>query len=370
MIEAQRTQSFWFTLLVLMAFVATLYSLGSILMPFLAGFIGAYALNVPTTWLSDRHLSRGIASAFLVLSLIIILVTLMFVALPYLQQQLFLLAGNIPRLIERLFQNIAPTLESFSQDYGTPSAAELKTQVISHLGDVLTWSVRVITNLLSNGMALANLLSLVILTPVITFYLLKDWPRMIAKINTLLPAKWAPQIRDHTTTVNSTLSSYAKGQAITCLILMLLYSSSLWAVGLKQGIIVGILTGFMSFIPYIGMLIGYMTSLGISFAEFTNWSSIGLITLVFIIISLIEGNILIPRLVGQKVGLHPVWIIFALLAAGTWFGFIGILLALPITATMGVLTRILLDWYKKTDFYNKNGTSKSMRSPHQKVKHS
>jgi len=355
MAEQQRTH--WFVLLGLAALVGILYSLGSILMPFLTGFIGAYVLNSPATWLS-RHLSRGIASAFLVLSLIIILIALMLIALPYLQQQLFLLAGSIPPLIERLFQNVAPTLESISQNYGTPSAAELKTQVISHLGDILTWSVRVLTNLLSNGMALANLLSLVILTPVITFYLLKDWPRMVSKIDNLLPNRWASLIHQHITTVDQTLSSYAKGQAIICLILMVLYAVSLWAIGLKQGIIVGILTGFMSFIPYIGMLIGYMTSLGICFAEFTSWSAIGCVTLIFIIISLIEGNILIPRFVGQKVGLHPVWIIFALLAAGTWFGFVGILVALPVTAALGVVARLLIDWYIKTPFFQQQGLKK------------
>ncbi len=356
---AGQPRTHWFALLGLTALMGILYSLGSMLMPFLAGFVGAYALNWPATWLSQRHLSRGIASAFLVLSLIIILITLMLVALPYLQQQLFLLASSIPRLIERLFQNIAPTLESISHDYGTPGAVELKTQVISHLGDILTWCVRVLTNLLSNGMALANLLSLVILTPIITFYLLKDWPRMITKVDSLLPAQWASQIRNHTTTVDRTLSSYAKGQAVICLILMVLYSMSLWAIGLKQGIIVGILTGFMSFIPYIGMLIGYMTSLGISFAEFTSWSAIGWVTLVFIIISLIEGYVLIPRFIGQKIGLHPVWIIFALLAAGTWFGFIGILIALPVTAALGVIARILIDWYIETPFYQKRGLKKA-----------
>lgn len=181
---------------------------------------------------------------------------------------------------------------------------------------------------------------------------------MITKIDNLLPAKWASQIRKHTTTVDRTLSSYAKGQAIICLILMVLYATSLWAIGLKQGIIVGILTGFMSFIPYIGMLIGYMTSLGISFAEFTSWSGIGCVTLVFIIISLIEGNVLIPRFIGQKVGLHPVWIIFALLAAGTWFGFMGILVALPVTAALGVIARIMIDWYTETSFYQQQGLKK------------
>jgi predicted PurR-regulated permease PerM len=358
----QKNQWFWIVILGTAILMGILYSLGSMLMPFLAGFIGAYTLNSPATWLSKRNLSRGIASAFLVLSFIILIITLMLVALPYLQQQLILLTSTIPPLIEHLFQQVAPTLERISQDYGTPSASELKTQVISHLGDILTWSIRVLTNLLSNGMALANLLSLVILTPVITFYLLKDWPRLIAKIDSLLPPKWAATIRQHVITVDRTLSSYAKGQSIVCLILMVLYAIGLWAVGLKQGIIVGILTGFMSFIPYIGMLIGYMTSLGISFAAFTDWSSIGFVTGVFVIISLIEGNILIPRFVGQKVGLHPVWIIFALLAAGTWFGFIGILLALPITATLGVITRIILDWYLSSPLYRQNTKKISTKS--------
>lgn len=357
--QQQKTNWFRISILGIATLMGILYSLGSILMPFLAGLIGAYALNSPATWLSRRHFSRGIASAILVLSLILLIITLMLIALPYLQQQLFLLASSIPPLIEHLFQQVAPTLERVSQDFGTPSAAELKTQVISHLGDVLTWSVRVLTNLLSNGMALANLLSLVILTPVITFYLTKDWPYMIAKIDSLLPLKWASQIRKHTITVDRTLSSYAKGQAIICLILMFLYSTALWAVGLKQGIIVGILTGFLSFIPYIGMLIGYMTSLGIGFASFTGWSSIGLVTLVFVIISLIEGNVLIPRFIGKKVGLHPVWIIFALLAAGTWFGFIGILLALPITAMLGVITRIFIDWYTSSPLYRQKSLVKS-----------
>jgi len=351
MMEQQRVQWFWMVLLSLAGLVSILYSLGSMLAPFLTGFIGAYALNNPATWLSKKHLSRGIASAFLVLSLIILLLALMLIALPYLQQQLFLLAVSIPRFIERLFQSIAPTLEHISQDFGTPSAAELKTQIINHLGDILTWSVRVLTNLLSNGMALANLLSLVILTPVVTFYFLKDWPQMITKIDSLLPLRWAPQIRTYILTVDQTLSSYVKGQAIICLILMVLYPFSLWAIGLKQGIIVGILTGFMSFIPYIGMLIGYMTSLGISFADFTGWPSIGFVTLVFVTIGLIEGNVLVPRFIGQKIGLHPVWIIFALLAAGTWFGFLGILLALPTTAALGVIARILLNWYKQTPLY-------------------
>lgn len=363
MATKQRMDWFWFTLLGLVVLMGTLYSLGSMLMPFLASFIGAYALNPLATWLSKHYVSRGLASAFLVLSFIIILITLMFVALPYLQQQLFLLASSIPRLIERLFQSVAPTLESISQDYGTPSAAELKTQVISHLGEILTWSIRVLTNLLSNGMALANLLSLVILTPVITFYLLKDWPRMIAKVDGLLPVKWAPQIRTHVATVHRTLSSYAKGQAIICLILMVAYATGLWAVGLKQGVIVGILTGFMSFIPYIGMLIGYMTSLGISFADFTGWSSIGFVTLVFVMVSLVEGNVLIPRFIGQKIGLHPVWIIFALLAAGTWFGFMGIMLALPITAALGVVARILIDWYVNSPFYLQSNRPKATRPP-------
>ena len=168
---------------------------------------------------------------------------------------------------------------------------------------------------------------------------------MIAAINRILPEPYAPQVRMYAESIDATLSSYAKGQAMVCLILMIIYGSALGFIGLDQGIFIGMMTGFLAFIPYIGMLIGFLAAMGVSFSQYTDWHSIGMVALVFPIVSLFEGYFLTPRLVGEKVGLHPVWIIFALLAGGSWLGFLGILIALPSAAAIGVVTRLAFNWY-------------------------
>ncbi len=328
-----------------------LRTLSGILLPFIAGFIGAYVLNRPARCLEHLKISRGVASALLILAVIIILALVGLIALPYLQQELFLFAQSIPKLAEKAFTFVTPILDKTSQNIGAQDIDELKSQLTNQVGVVLKWSIDVLINILGNGMALANILSLVVLTPIIMFYLLKDWPKLINHVDSFLPKSHVNTIRKNAKIIDTTLAAYARGQAIVCLILMCLYSVSLWSLGLKQGIFIGILTGFLSFIPYIGMLVGFTVSMGISFSQFSDWSSIGSIGLVFIVISLIEANFLTPRFIGDKIGLHPVWIIFALLSGGTLFGFVGILLALPIAATLGVLVRILMDWYLSSPLY-------------------
>lgn len=329
----------------------TLHTLNGILLPFIAGSIGAYVLNRPARCLEHLNFSRGVASAILILAVIIILALVGLIALPYLQQELLLFAQSVPKLAERALTFLTPLFDKTSQNIEAHDIDELKTQLTNQVGVVLKWSIDVLINILGNGMALANLLSLIVLTPIIMFYLLKDWQKLIDHIDQYLPKSYANTIRKNAKIIDTTLAAYARGQAIVCLILMCLYAVSLWSLGLKQGIFIGILTGFLSFIPYIGMLVGFTVSMGVSFSQFSEWSSIGSVSLVFVIIPLIEANFLTPRFIGDKIGLHPVWIIFALLSGGTLFGFVGILLALPIAATLGVLIRILMDWYLSSSFY-------------------
>lgn len=346
-------QQFWVIVIGISIFGILLRSLSAILLPFIVGFIGAYILNHFVSFLERLKISRGIGSAFTILSLLTFLVLLVLVAMPYLQQQIFYFAQAIPSLAEETFTALLPLLEKASLELGTPAPNELKKQIATHLGDVLPWIIGFLTNLATNSMAIANLLSLVILSPVVTFYMLKDWPKLIARIDSWLPYRYVDTIRGHALEMDRTLFRYAKGQSMVCLILMVLYATALWGIGLPQGGFVGVLTGLLSFIPYVGMLIGLLTSLGIGFAHFVSWGFVGQIFLVFITIGLIEGNILTPRFVGERIGLHPVWIIFALLAGGTWFGFVGVLLAIPVSAIIGVLVRIIIQWYLSTPFYQK-----------------
>lgn len=346
-----QNKTFWIGLLLTGTVLYILNTLEAVLFPFFMGLIGAYAFNHLVSILERKHISRGIGSAIIILGFLIGVSLLITVFLPLLQQQLYILASSMPAVVENWFLLMKPLLEQSAVELGTPSAAEIKAQVTSHIGDIINWSIRLLTNVLTNGLALANILSLVVLTPIIMFYLLKDWPKIVNQLDDCIPLPQRPTVRFYANRIDNTLSEFAKGQGLVCLILMLLYSVSLWMIGVPHGVFLGFMTGFMSFIPYVGMITGLITTLAISLANFESWSQILLVISTFVIIGAIEGNFISPRLIGDKVGLHPVWIMFALLAFATWFGFLGVVLALPIAAIIGVVVRIIFQWYKTSSFY-------------------
>ena len=312
-------------------------SLGTVLMPFLTGGVGAYLLNKPLCHLEKRGIPRSLGAGFLILGCVLTLIFLSSVALPYLQKELILLGQGLPQMAETIFDHIQPL---FKENHGHfISLHSVQGQISSYIGDIIKWSIQFIINLLTNGILLANVLSLVILTPIIMFYLLRDWPRLINVMVSSLPESLAPRVISIFKRIDETLSAYLKGQLTVCCVLAILYCVSLWSIGLQKPFLLGIMTGILSFIPYLGMVIGLLASLSVAFTHFASWSQIVLLGVVFASIALIEGHILTPRFVGGRIGLHPVWILFALLAFGTWFGFVGILIAIPSAAIFGVCVR-------------------------------
>jgi predicted PurR-regulated permease PerM len=207
---------------------------------------------------------------------------------------------------------------------------------------MLSWGVQLIINIIRNGLAIANLLSLLIITPVVMFYLTKDWPSILNNIKSILPKKYAANIIEHASQVDANLSGYAKGQVIVCAILALMYAIGLSIVGLKNSILIGVITGFLSFIPYVGALIGFILSVVVHLSNTGTWNPITLIAIVFVIVQAIEGNFLTPRFIGNRIGVHPVLILFSLLAGASWFGFLGVVLALPTLATISAIARSVL----------------------------
>lgn len=350
-------RTFWFWVFALLA-VGVFYfvqSLSAIFFPFFMGIIGAYALNGTVTRLEKKlKVRRGLGSAVAVITVLLTFVLLMMVFIPFVQQQIVTLAIKAPELAGRWLQDLKPMVFSFAERLGAAASPDdLKAKFSEHVGDIFSWSLALITNLLTNGMALANIISLVILTPLIMFYLLKDWPQMVNSIYNLIPVRYRTTVTKYARRIDNTLSAYARGQALVCLTLMFLYSISLWLIDIKQPFFLGIMTGFLTFIPYIGAMLGLLATLANGFVHFQGWNQIILIFVVFIAISIFEGNILAPRLIGERIGLHPAWIIFALLAGATWFGFVGVLVALPVAAIVGVIIRIALEWYKTTTYYAK-----------------
>lgn len=327
------------SILTVLILVGTLYSLDGIGEPFFTAFVGAYLLNKITHRL-ERYIPRSIAAALIILTLLIVLFFMCSIALPYLQNELVSLAKGVPNFAERVMTKIQPLLSSV----GDPlTASNVRGQVSTYSGDIVKWAMHVTLNLLSNGMLIANILTLAILTPVIMFYMLRDWPKLIHSVNQHLPEKAAPAIRRIFKRIDTTLSNYLVGQSTVCVTVGALYIVGLYLTGIEKFFFLGVMTGVLTFIPYIGMIIGLCASLSVAFTTFVSWGQILSIIIVFFCVSLIEGNILTPRFVGGRIGLHPVFILFSFLAGATWFGLAGILLAIPTAAIIGVLVRELIN---------------------------
>ncbi len=330
-----------------------LHSLSAIFLPFLAGCIGAYTLNPLVSRITRMGLSRGLATAVVMLFFICLIATFLMILIPYMHQELIVISRSLPTMSNKLLELMTPLIERLSQDFGLPTMDQLKTQITHHVGDVAQVIVGFFINILGSGMIFANVISLLILTPVVMFYFLKDWERFIAQVGKLIPRPYLPKVRHYALRVHKTLGDYAKGQVAVCLTLILIYTLLLTLISLPNAFFVGFMTGFLAFIPYLGALIGLLLSLMIGLIHFQGWWQIMAILVVFGCVNLFEGNFLTPKLVGEKVGLHPIWIIFSLLAAATWFGFMGVIVALPVAAIVGTITRLALEEYYKSRFYKR-----------------
>jgi predicted PurR-regulated permease PerM len=209
-----------------------------------------------------------------------------------------------------------------------------------------------LTSILTGGLALVNLLSLLVVTPIVAFYLLTDWDRMVARVDSWLPRQHVETLRGLAREMDDAMAGFIRGQAVVCLLLGLFYAIGLSLAGLNFGLLIGLGAGVLSFIPYVGSLTGFLLSIGVAIVQFwPNWAHILAVAAIFALGQFIEGNFLSPKLVGNRVGLHPVWLMFALFAFAYLFGFAGLLLAVPLAAAVGVLTRFALRKYLTSAFY-------------------
>lgn len=348
MVSARRQLWFWLTGFLL--FLLSIYLLRDILLPFIAGIVAAYLIDPLCDRVEGWGCSRTVATSLITLGFIFVIVIVLLLLVPLLQNQIVRLIEVLPSLIARI-QELAWPLLQLLQDHWSLDVSQLQNAIKGQAGTLVEWIGQALGTLLSSGIALANLLSLIFITPVVAFYLLRDWDSLIARIDGLLPRKHAPIIREQVQLINTVLSGFMRGQASVCLLLGIFYAVGLTLVGLDFGLMVGMVAGLLSFIPYAGTIVGFVVGTGLAFVQFSDWTSIVLVAGVFVLGQAIEGNFLTPRLVGTRVGLHPVMVIFALLAGGALFGFSGILLAVPVAAVVGVLTRFAVQQYVKSHYY-------------------
>jgi predicted PurR-regulated permease PerM len=333
-------------------FLLALYLLRGILLPFVAGMAVAYLLDPLACRLERLGMSRTWATVAMTAAFLVLVATALVLLVPLLQDQLLGFMQRVPGYINQLVQRSAPLWRT-AKTYLSPSdIAKLKGAAGEYAGTVVAWLARLIGTLLSESLALANLLSLVFITPMVIFYLLRDWRAVTRQVDALLPLRHADVIRAQLRAIDTILSGWVRGQSMVCLILGLFYGIGLSLVGLDLGLVVGMTAGILSFVPYLGTITGFVVGIGLALAQSQDWTLAGMVASVFIVGNILEGNLLAPKLVGEKIGLHPVWVIFALLAGGALFGFVGVLLALPMAAVIGVLTKFAIQRYLASSLYS------------------
>lgn len=341
----------WLWIGVGLVFFGILYLLQGILMPFLTGLLVAYAMNPAVRRLETWGIPRNFGTGLIILSFFLLIGLLLFIAIPFIQTELLRLAARVPQYGARVVSAFQPLLDEAALYIQPQDIERLREHVSSYLAGIITGGINLIAGILKSGIALANILSLIVITPLVSFYLLRDWNKIIQTLDSWLPRPYEPTLRRLFTDMNTTIGGFARGQALVCLTVGLYYCIALTVINLDFGFVVGIVIGVIAFIPYVGALIGFMFSMGIALAQFSDWTSIGIVAGVFAIGQTLEGYLLIPYFVGDRIGLHPVWILFALLAGGVLYGFIGILFALPVSAAIGVLVRYILNIYFKSAYY-------------------
>jgi predicted PurR-regulated permease PerM len=324
---------------------AALYVLRAVLLPFVAGMAIAYMFDPIVDRIERAGVSRTLATMIVTAAFFLIVIVAAVTLLPLLESELVAFAKSVPHYIDRVRDETMGLVERVAFSMNADDAQRLRAAMGDFAGKAVTWFGGVLGGLWSGGLALVNVLSLLFITPVVTFYLLRDWERIVHAVDGWLPREHADTIRAIMHEIDTTLAGFARGQAIVCLFLGTFYSIGLLIVGLQFGLVVGIAAGLLSFVPFIGTIGGFLVSITLAFFQFTDWRWIAATAAVFLAGHLIEANFLSPKLIGDRVGLHPVWIVFALLAGGALLGFVGILLAVPIAASIGVLARYTLKRY-------------------------
>lgn len=328
-------------------FLVMLWYLGPVMLPFLVGGAIAYILDPLADRLQRLGLPRVAATAMITLTSLALLALAIGFLVPALVQQLNAFVKVAPDYFNALRDTLAARFPETVAEGGVVRTA------LSDLGEAIQSRGGMLAQqAVGYVFGVVNAVVFVVVVPVVAFYLLLDWDNMVARVDDLLPREHVGTIRGIARDIDTTLASFVRGQGLVCLILGTYYSVALMLVGLQFGLVVGAIAGLITFIPYIGAVIGGTLAIGLALFQFWGeWWQIALVAAIFVSGQFVEGNILTPKLVGSSVGLHPVWLLFALSAFGSIYGFVGMLVAVPVTAALGVVVRFMVAEYKESPLY-------------------
>lgn len=336
-------------------FLLGLFALGlvqSILIPFATGFAIAYVLAPAVARLERVGMSRSLASVAVVVLFLLGLALLLVVLVPLIQGQIVQLIARVPTLVHALQDQLNRLIVLVQEHVPAEDVSKVRDVIGAKLAEAVTWIAGVLQGLITSSLAILNILSLVVVTPIVTFFLLRDWEKMVAQIDSYLPRQSLETVRGQARLVSDTLVGFVHGQALVCLILAIYYGVALTAAGLASGLALGLLIGVLAIIPMLGVATGFILSIALAASQYGSWTEVLIVCGIFAVGQLTEANFLTPKLIGDRIHLHPVWVIFALFAGGTLYGFVGVLIAVPAAAVIGVLFRFALSCYRNSSLYD------------------
>ena len=345
-----RQMTFWVVTLVVL--VAAIWLLHEILLPFVAGMALAYLFNPLANRLEGLGVNRLIASLVIIGLFVLSFILLLLLIVPILVGQLGAFIENLPGYVSKL-QGL---LGDPSRPWVRKVLGDTLTNTDASLGDLVSqgagWLTTFMKSLWSGGQALISIFSLIVVTPIVAFYVLNDWDRMLARVDGSVPRPHRETVRHLAREIDVAIAAFVRGQTGVCLILGSFYAVGLTLTGLNFGLLIGLVSGLITFIPYVGSMTGLVLATGVAVAQFwPEWAPIFAVVAIFFVGQFLEGYIIAPKLVGESIGVHPVWLMFALFAFAYLFGFVGMLLAVPLAAALGVIVRFGLRRYFQSPIY-------------------
>lgn len=336
----------------LCAGLVLLYALSPVLTPFFLAGILAYVCQPMVLWLGRRRVPRSLAVCLVMLLEALVLALFALTVLPLFVQEIAQLARELPAFLDRANATIAPWLKEHAGMNIRLDSASLRDSIATSLQASDGLGMKLLASLRIGGLGLIGVFATAVLVPVVQFYLMRDWEPMLGRIDSLVPRGWHARVIAFVREANQALAQYLHGQVLVILVMSIFYTLGLWLTSLEFFLPIGIITGVLVFVPYVGAATGFVLATLAAAMQFPDWAGVAWVWVVFVLGQAIEGNFITPKLVGERIGLHPVAVIFALLAFGQIFGFVGLLLALPASAVLLVALRHVRAKYVNSTFYS------------------
>ncbi len=348
---------FWCSALAL--FLGFVWLFNDILTPFVLGVVIAYLLNPLIKRFSRKGIKRTTGAAIVTVLFYSLLIILIVVIAPIIAKESADLIDKMPEYMDKLFKLAAPYTIWFQENIGANYIADAKEFMKENASKILSISGGLAGGIAAGGQAVIGMATILILTPLVSFFMMREWPAITDWVEDLIPRQHEQMIQDIIKQIDVKLSGFIRGQLTVAFLLGLIYAIALTVAGLNYGFLIGITAGVLSIIPLVGSTVGLLISVAVAWFQTGELTYVGIIAAIFIVGQIVEGNILSPKLLGDSVGLHPLWILFALMAGGALFGILGMLLAVPVAAVVGVLGGFAIMQYKKTPLYQRRNAIQS-----------